>query len=88
MKKVLARALFRAKKRFQRVWQDQYTWWWHLFDVIAGITMGIAFAITFDGSAGLKVGLFFAVSILGYLITFAFTYGIVRARNGWTKKNE
>lgn len=77
------------KNRFDNVYVDKYPWYWHLFDLIVGFAIALAFTLVYTGPAvGIRVAIFFGVWILGYLLAFAFTYGPVRARNGWTKKRK
>ncbi|CAM9129648.1 hypothetical protein MYMA111404_02715 [Mycoplasma marinum] len=82
--------LFRKiKNRFDNVWVDTYPWYWHIANFIGGLICAIFFVVTqHQYSTGTKVGLFFAIAAIGYLFMLAFTYGIVRARNGWTKKKK
>ena len=77
-----------AMARFQNVWTERYPAYWHLIDLFCGIVIGVAFAVLYDAPVGVKIGLGFAVTVIGYLIAFAFTYGIVRSRNGWSKKRK
>lgn len=82
------------KNRYKKVWRDKYPWYWHIFDVILGFVMALIFVLvtafskdnTFD--LGTLVGLFFAIWVIGYGLAFAFTYGIIRARNSWTYRDK
>ena len=78
-----------VQNRFDNVWNEKYPKYWHIANLIAGLVCSITFVVTSKGySTGTLIGLFFAIFVLGYLMLFSFTYGIVRARNGWTKKRK
>ncbi len=88
MKKI-SRIFAWVKNRFDNVWTERYPWYWHIANILGGIVSALIFVITAKGfNTETLVGLFFAISLVGYIIMFAFTYGIVRSRNAWTKKRK
>ncbi len=87
--KILSRTFKWVKNRFDNVWTETYPWYWHIANVFGGVICALVFVLTQKGySTATSVGLFFAIMAIGYILMFAFTYGIVRSRNAWTKKRK
>ncbi|TCG11269.1 hypothetical protein [Mycoplasma todarodis] len=87
--KILAKTFKWVRNRFDNVWTETYPWYWHIANILGGIICALVFVLTQKNySTGTLVGLFFAITAIGYVIMFAFTYGVVRSRNAWTKKRK